>query len=193
MTANHKNVILISALCLSDNIVVGTVLADSLDEDSGRNSGGVAHLGKKLVANLLSNTNNRSVIAVSSESTRQGLKWNIVVNDGSGCTSSLGVCSLDGKGASTTRDERHVARNPGRVVGSVAAHVANLDQVALDVVGSRAVGQVVGLHVCAGNSKLDRGGSEQLNEGLLVDLPVVIPVFLQAVVEPLGCTVTSQL
>lgn len=193
VTANHKNVVLISALRLSDDIVVGTVLADSLDEDSGWDGGGVAHLGKKLVANLLSNTDNRGVITVTSESARQGLKWNIIVDDGSGCTSSFGVRSLDGKGASTTRNERHVASNPGREVGGIAAHIANLDQVALDIVGSRTVGQVVGLHVCAGNSQLDCGGSEQLNEGLLVDLPVVIAIFLQAIVEPFGCAVISQL
>ena len=97
MTANHKNVVLISALRLSDDIVVGTVLADSLDEDSGRDGGRVAHLGKKLVANLLSNTDNRSIITVTSESARQGLKWNIVVEMAADAPAVLAFAALMAK------------------------------------------------------------------------------------------------
>lgn len=96
-----------------------------------------------------------------------------------------------GKCAGTTRNERDVACNSGREISDVAAYVADLDKIALDIVGRGTVGQVVGLDICAGNGELDGGCSKKLDEGLLVDLPVVVAELLQAVKEPVGCAVVG--
>ena len=49
----------------------------------------------------------------------------------------------------------------------------------------RAVGKIIGLGVSAGNGELNSCGGEELNERLLVNLPVVVTVLLQVVTEPL--------
>lgn len=141
---------------------------------------------EELVADFLCDTDDGRVVAIATEGTRKGLRGNVVVDDGACSTGGLRVGSLDGEGAGSTRDERDVARDASGVVGSVAAYIGNLDEVTADIVGGRAVSEVVGLCVRASNSELDGGGGEELDEWLLVDLPVVVTVLLQAVVEPVG-------
>lgn len=192
VATDHEHVVLVSTFGLGDDIVVGPILANGLDEYYGGDRGGAVGLGEEIITGLLGDPNDRGVVAVGSKRTGETLAGDIVVDDGGGSTSGLGVEGLNGKGAGASGNERDIARDTSREISDLASQAVHLDNIALNIVRRWPIRQVVGRDIFAGNGELDGGGSKQLDEGLLVNLPVVVAETLQALEEPFRGAVMSQ-
>lgn len=180
VAADHEDIVVVTLLGLGDDVVVGAVLSDGINGEGGSDSA-ISELCKKLISGLLGQTDNWCIVTFTTEGSREALKGNVVVDDSSHSSCSFGIGSLDRKCADTSRDKGNLSRYRSRVVCSVASQIVDLDKVGSNLTGWTK-SEVLGRHISTSSRNLNSSGSEQLNEGLLVD--VVVPSLQQSLVEP---------
>lgn len=181
MTTENQNVVMVSTLGLSNDIVVDTLLDNGVDDEISSDLTGL-----KLLENrgsiLLADAQNRGVFPErSTEGTGDGARL-VVVDDGTSSASRLGVEGLSAKVAGTTADEGNVALDLGRIVLNITTQVVNLDQRSRNLT-SRRVCHGIRRHILSVHREGTIGLSEDLGEGLLDDIEVVKAV--ERVVQPI--------
>ena len=131
MSTESKLVVLVATLAGSQDIVGGDDLDVSQNVQSGGDLVTAGELGEVALTQLLSNANGRDIGTLGArrraKSGGDGAS-DVVVNNGTDCTSATSKSRLQAKVTATAGDEGDVASEAGRVVGCFTTEVADGDQ-----------------------------------------------------------------
>lgn len=186
MATDDENVVGVTLLGLSDDVLGGAVLDDSVDVQVCESTALLDETEQSL-ANLERDTGGGRVLTLgtgdSTEGTGEGAV-DVVVDDSTGSASGASESGLETEFARATGDESNVAGNLSRVVGGVATQVVDGNERSVDC----AIGGVG--EECSGLALIvDRQSSVTTRVGLnkVLVLDSVIPVELCDSVEEVLC------
>lgn len=171
MATNNKDVVVVTPFSLSNDVEGNTVLNSSIDVEVNSDLTSL-ELGNDSLTILLADANNGGEVAEGlSQSTRQ-LTGDVVIDNDSSGSSSLGVGGLGGESAGSSRNKDDVALGLSREVSGLTSEVGSLDKRSRSLT-SGGVGHDSSLDVITSNLEIGGTGRVQLSEGLLLDIVVV--------------------
>lgn len=187
MATKDQDIVVVTLLGLSDDIVSETLLDGSLHLKVNGNIASLESLEDRNRV-LLADTHSWGIVKEGlAEGTADGA-GHVVVDDNANGARSPGSDRLLAEGASATGDESNIALRLGRVVLGSAAHVGGVDQRSRTG-ATRGVSHDARLEGLAVDSDICGTSSVELGEGLLGH--VIVVKLGEAVVEPVDGGIVS--